>query len=339
MPKSFNDIKVSVIIPVYRAEQHIERCSRSLFEQSMAENIEFIFVDDCSPDNSVHILNNVLEAYPKRKANTIIVRLPSNQGIANARQRGLEEAHGEYIIHCDSDDWVDKDIYKTLYDTALSTRSDVVMCDYVLEFGNKKCRKHITKSESPVEVCCNLLRGRIHNGLWNKLIRREIYDKVTPWFIPNMNLFEDVALVPRLIINSKSVAFIAKPLYHYSQENTLSITHKWEPKHIDDMVAAVEILKNGLPTGNIDIAKAINQLKFNIRINVLKEVPKLDRHKYINLFPDINTLNCLKQLGLLSKIRAYLIIRGHIGTANSLDTLCSKILMHLKQLTHRNTPR
>lgn len=105
------------------------------------------------------------------------------------------------------------------------------------------------------------------------------------------------------------------------------------------MVAAVEILKNGLPTGNIDIAKAINQLKFNIRINVLKEVPKLDRHKYINLFPDINTLNCLKQLGLLSKIRAYLIIRGHIGTANSLDTLCSKILMHLKQLTHRNTPR
>ena len=117
----------------------------------MAENIEFIFVDDCSPDNSVHILNNVLEAYPKRKANTIIVRLPSNQGTANARQRGLEEAHGEYIIHCDSDDWVDKDIYKTLYDTALSTRSDVVMCDYVLEFGNKKCRKHITKSESPVE--------------------------------------------------------------------------------------------------------------------------------------------------------------------------------------------
>ena len=109
----------------------------------------------------------------------------------------------------------------------------------VLEFGNKKCRKHITKSESPVEVCCNLLRGRIHNGLCNKLIRREIYDKVTPWFIPNMNLFEDVALVPRLIINSKSVAFIAKPLYHYSQENTLSITHKWEPKHIDDMVAAV----------------------------------------------------------------------------------------------------
>lgn len=62
MPKSFNDIKVSVIIPVYRAEQHIERCSRSLFEQSMAENIEFIFVDDCSPDNSVHILNNVLES-------------------------------------------------------------------------------------------------------------------------------------------------------------------------------------------------------------------------------------------------------------------------------------
>ena len=94
---------------------------------------------------------------------------------------------------------------------------------YVLEFGNKKCRKHITKSESPVEVCCNLLRGRIHNGLCNKLIRREIYDKVTPWFIPNMNLFDVYAIIWGAVVNKNEFYVFSHRLFKQRARAALNV--------------------------------------------------------------------------------------------------------------------
>ena len=93
--------KVSVIIPVYNVEPHIERCARSLFEQTL-EEIEYIFVNDCTPDASMRILQNVLENYAQRKNQIIIINQPYNMGAAKAREIGIKAASGEYIIHCDS---------------------------------------------------------------------------------------------------------------------------------------------------------------------------------------------------------------------------------------------
>lgn len=110
--------KVSVIIPVYNVEPHIERCARSLFEQTL-EEIEYIFVNDCTPDASMRILQNVLENYAQRKNQIIIINQPYNMGAAKAREIGIKAASGEYIIHCDSDDWVDKEMYRTMYEKAV----------------------------------------------------------------------------------------------------------------------------------------------------------------------------------------------------------------------------
>ena len=101
--------KVSVIVPVYGVERYMERCARSLFEQTL-DDIEFIFVDDCSPDRSLDILNEVLEEYVDRQLQTQIVRLDQNGGLPNARKVGLRLATGNYIIHCDSDVWVERDM-------------------------------------------------------------------------------------------------------------------------------------------------------------------------------------------------------------------------------------
>ena len=121
-----DNIKVSVCIPVYGVEKYIERCARSLFEQTMSDGIEFIFVNDCTPDKSIEILEKVLAEYPHRKKQTQIINHEKNSGLVAARKTGLAHATGEYIIHCDSDDWVDVDFYQVMYETAINNNADVV---------------------------------------------------------------------------------------------------------------------------------------------------------------------------------------------------------------------
>ena len=131
-----NSPKVSVIIPVYGVEKYIERCARSLFEQTL-EDIEYIFVDDCTPDNSISILRKVLSEYPNREKQVKILHHDKNKGLAKARQTGLKIASGEYIAHCDSDDWVDKDLYKVLYNQAVNLKSDMIAFDCKFTDGEK----------------------------------------------------------------------------------------------------------------------------------------------------------------------------------------------------------
>ena len=88
-------VKVSVCIPVYGVEKYIERCARSLFEQTMQEGIEFIFVNDCTPDKNIEILERVLAEYPHRKEQTKIIHHENNKGLVSARNTGLTYAVGE----------------------------------------------------------------------------------------------------------------------------------------------------------------------------------------------------------------------------------------------------
>ncbi len=102
-------IKVSVIIPVYNVEKYIEHCARSLMEQTLMD-IEYIFVDDCTPDHSMEILQRVLTDYPERLESIRIIHHTQNSGLATVRNTGLQSAQGEYIKHCDRADWVEPDM-------------------------------------------------------------------------------------------------------------------------------------------------------------------------------------------------------------------------------------
>lgn len=113
------EYSVSVIIPVYNVGKFIERCARSLMEQTM-DNVEYIFVDDASPDNSIQILQKVLADYPNRRDNVRILTHAENKGLPAARNTGLAVATGEYIFHCDSDDFVEPDMLEQLYGKAIN---------------------------------------------------------------------------------------------------------------------------------------------------------------------------------------------------------------------------
>ena len=202
---------VSVIILVYKVEKFIEQCARCLFEQTL-EDIEYIFVDDCSPDASIEILNRVLEDYPARRSQVKILHNEVNRGQAFSRDRGVSAATGEYIIHCDSDDYPSKNLYETLLSKARETGADIVICDYnILQDGNitygRGCRR------PGMDPFAAILYGSIPAYPWNKLVLGSLYSKVA--FHPVANIGEDKAVLVQLFYFASKVAFVPEPLYTY----------------------------------------------------------------------------------------------------------------------------
>ena len=231
--------KVSIIIPVYKVEKYIEDCAKSLFSQNLS-GIEFIFIDDCSPDHSIEKLNKVVEECTTKIAeNHWIVRverMPKNCGQAEVRKYAISIASGDYIIHCDSDDWIDPNMINEMWILAHKDKLDVVVCDY----------NHIKKTETVihkgmVNPLCN--RDEFFEevisifsswSLCNKLISRELYSEHTIIYPKKgMNVGEDMALVIQLLYYSKSVGYIGKPFYNYI-DNRESISNKHNVSDILD---------------------------------------------------------------------------------------------------------
>jgi len=166
--------KVSVCIPVYGVEKYIERCVRTLFGQTLQE-IEYIFVDDCSPDRSVEIMQQVAEEFPHRKGQVKIIRHEINQGVGAARNHAVAACTGEYVIHCDPDDWVELDMYETMYNKAKETDADMVYCSYVYEYPDGKKFYKTTRFCNEARQFLNLMYSSAIPGyLVNKLYKKEI---------------------------------------------------------------------------------------------------------------------------------------------------------------------
>ena len=102
-----NNTKVSILVPIYGVEKYIERCARLLFEQTY-ENIEYVFVNDCTKDRSLDILKNVIEQYVLRKPHITIVDNERNLGLAGTRNVAMARATGDFVIHVDSDDYIER---------------------------------------------------------------------------------------------------------------------------------------------------------------------------------------------------------------------------------------
>lgn len=124
-------MKISVITPIYNVEHFIAHCVETLMRQTLDE-VEYIFVNDATPDDSMGVLNKTLEKFPEKLSQVRILTHAENKGLPAARNTGLEVATGKYIFHCDSDDFMEPDTLKMLYDTAEEQDADYVWCDYFI---------------------------------------------------------------------------------------------------------------------------------------------------------------------------------------------------------------
>lgn len=312
--------KVSVIIPVYGVEQYIERCARSLFEQTL-DDIEYLFIDDCTPDKSIEILKQVLEEYPQRKNQVVIHRMEHNSGQAKVREWGMRNATGEYVIHCDSDDWVDVHMYEDMYKKAKENNADVVLCDYYESDGvSKKLMNDFLPNKVEDTMSSTLLK-KTRSVLWNKLVRRSIYKNNIMY--PVANNAEDYILLVQIVYYSKSFVYLNKPLYFYYY-NTNSLTRLKTKENIinifNQSMLNIRIVENFLNenkslskySDELDCIKVIEK-ELLISYSFDKTLYKVWNEAYKEIFPRIlfnNKITLRRKLRFLSiKYRMYPIIR------------------------------
>ena len=200
-------IKVSVIVPVYNVEKFIDKCLNSLVKQSLKE-IEIIVVNDGTKDNSQKIIDKYVKKYPDK----IKSYIKENGGQGSARNYGLKKATGEYIGYVDSDDFVEKDMYKKLYNKAKENNYDIVVCgNYNVseDYQNKNIDAFINNYNTDLE---NIFFGKM--AVWNKIYKRDILIKNKLEFKEKV-WYEDLAFTLKAIMNSNTFAFIDEPLYDY----------------------------------------------------------------------------------------------------------------------------
>lgn len=259
MSNDNSHIKVSVLIPVYGVEKYIEKCARSLFEQTMREGIEFIFTDDCTPDGSIAILEKVLNDYPERRPQVRIIHHETNKGLAVARVTGVNAARGEYVIHCDSDDWVEPNMYELMYAKAKETDADIVGCDFYEENGKKTIPiKQNFNLDSKQSVIAILLGQRtLDSYLWCRLIKRSFYLKHKFAAPSDVSLLEDMAVSIPMHFVTQKVSKIDLPLYHYSKVSGGMTQTYSKNKVLSALRALKSIRKDCIP--DIDIITAYRQ--------------------------------------------------------------------------------
>ena len=202
-----NECKLSIIVPVYGVEKYIDKCLNSLVKQSLKE-IEVIVVNDGTKDNSQKIVDKYVKKYPDK----IKSYIKENGGQGSARNYGLKKASGEYIGYVDSDDFVEKDMYKKLYNKAKENNYDIVVCgNYNVseDYQNKNIDAFINNYNTDLE---NIFFGKM--AVWNKIYKRDILIKNKLEFKEKV-WYEDLAFTLKAIMNSNTFAFIDEPLYDY----------------------------------------------------------------------------------------------------------------------------
>lgn len=203
--------KISVIVPVYKAEEYLHRCVDSILAQTF-QDFEVLLIDDGSPDRS----GGICDEYA-RKDRRVRVFHKENGGVSLARQCGMDHAQGEYTIHADPDDWVEPTMLEELYKKAKEEDADMVICDFYEERKNKTV--YIRQQPSTLDhetVLCELFQ-QLHGSCCNKLVRRACYKEFGVRFPEELSYCEDLFVNTCLLSHSMVVVYLPKAFYHYDQ--------------------------------------------------------------------------------------------------------------------------
>lgn len=210
-----NQDLISVIVPVYKVEEYIDRCVASLLKQTY-QNLEIILVDDGSPDNCPAIC----DAYAKQDGRIKVIH-KENGGLSDARNVAIDVARGKYLGFVDSDDYIQEDMYEKLICAAKESEADIVVCGHYIERGNKLTIEEAPRDEVQIlsgrEAQLLLLQDKaMKNYAWNKLYDKKVFDGIR---YPYRRNFEDVATTYLLFNKANKVCWIPDILYFYQMRD------------------------------------------------------------------------------------------------------------------------
>lgn len=268
-----NNPLVSICVPIYGVENYIERCVRSLFDQTY-ERIEYVFVDDCTPDRSISIIQQVMQEYPKRAPHVIIVHHSTNSGLAVARNTGVANATGDFIMWVDGDDFIDVHTLEKVVRKQSETDADIVCFDDLMLFKDHSEPDLKNRDYSNnIDFILKMLNVTVSHGIWGHLIRRSLYIDNGVKVEAGVNMSEDLQAMVLLAWYAKRVVTLHEPLYFYDRSRETSYTNEFRENYIRQTLRTFEILEHFFKDKNAEIETALlcahaDSLAFNMRLTV-----------------------------------------------------------------------
>lgn len=215
--------KVSIVVPIYGVEHYIERCAASLFNQSY-KDIEYVFVNDGTKDNSMSVLNNVINSHYNELKGQIKIINKENAGLPQARKTGIEHSAGDYILHVDSDDWLEENAVEILMKRAEETGADLIYFNFTYIYNNKfkKSRYKYYSSCEKGRFIRDIINVKTYGSVWSKFVKRELYTNYD-FFYPYYGIAEDRLYSIQLLNYASSISFEPCSLYYYDLRNPESM--------------------------------------------------------------------------------------------------------------------
>ncbi|OPC58332.1 glycosyltransferase family 2 protein [Elizabethkingia miricola] len=284
------EYKVSLIVPVYKVESYIEKCVRSIFEQSLL-SLQIIFIDDYSPDNSIDILKNVLKDYPQRTADTFFLQNEQNKGASVSRNVGLEFAKGEYIAFCDADDWMGKNTLEAMYQSISSENADIIWTDFYYTAPDNETLQKQNITEKKEECIKALMSEKMHGALWNKMYKRSLFFENKIRFPEGRDMWEDLCTNIQLFYFTKKITYLPRAFYHYIQYNANSIgSRALNEKKLSDIIENTNTIEFFLTEKKVShlYEKEVSFLKLAAKQNLLFTCDKNNFEEWKVIYPESN---------------------------------------------------
>lgn len=260
--------KVSILVPIYGAEKYIERCAVSLFEQTY-DNIEYIFVNDCTKDRSMEVLDNVMKRYLHRQRQILIINHDHNRGLAAARNTAIDTATGDFVIHVDNDDWIEASTVEKCVKKQQETNADIVSFDWVTHWKSTNANNRRINVSTPYEMA--KLTLYTDYNIWGRMIRRSLYIDHRLRCIEGANIAEDYSITSRLAYYAKKITILHEYLQHYNCMNTNSYSYKLPLNVLNQIKINYSVLMDFYNSKGVGYQEFYNIARIQFLVYVLRE--------------------------------------------------------------------
>lgn len=274
--------KISIVIPIYNVEKYIHRCIESILQQSLIE-LEIILINDGSTDKC----GEICDEYAKIDKRIKVIH-KKNEGVSSARNAGIDNARGEYIGFIDADDYIDKNMYKELYNSIKKYNSDIAISSFSFvkndaedpqDVSNKRL---IYDKNEAIKNYFNMTYPFNYSFLWNKLFKKELFDGVR--LNTNILVQEDTEIMLKIYNKSTRVVYIGQSLYFYQLGHGSVTSNKISKAKITTEQAFLEIYNytvDNLPQFNSKALLKYISYFFNIIIEIIKNYDEYENDYYI----------------------------------------------------------
>ena len=282
-------IKVSILVPFYKVEKYVGRCVDSLFSQTY-DNIEYVFVNDCTPDQSMLVINEKIKEYRIEGKCKIIVH-DQNLGISVSRNDCLDNMTGDFFLFVDSDDYIDSDMVERLVEAAVKENADISGCGYVEEFTDHSVEHPQQYTNDHDEMMRAITMLTLKGVMWKLLVRSTIVtdhkDEVR--FIPDRNIVDDYLFCCQIFYYAKRFAGVNRCMYHWIQYNPNNYTHT-TAFAVESQAAAIRMAEEFYKRkGVISIVEdSLLRRKFISKLPLILDKTCRDVVRWRKLFPESN---------------------------------------------------